>query len=434
MPNIFSHPAYPVSDNYSVVGYNLQVSRAKGNTNSGSSVVSGAGSVTVTPVSMTNITLNAFLDIEPGTANYESVQVTAVTSTTFTATFTLAHTAGFVIQSKAVSPAYYGPWQTIQTAYTQNLSIYDAGGHKFDLYRVQPIVQQYAGFPNQGPKIYLDYSKAFYAWTPLYDAQISSLIDHFRLNFIDDIGVRSTDSTVVTESTGQGVMPFITDANTARFYLSFLPNTDPIKFREFDLMIMQGASPATASPMVPYQDYFPNLDGGFIDFATNPAANNYLRVEYTRVEFTDDECRKAILNAVSELGLFGITDQTYNVIASNNYFYLQQPLPNRDLAQIVLMIAQKNLLGSRILSSFKASEAWKDGRIEYTADPSRSIQAGTAWHSDLRDQINMAANNYIINTRQYFSRGEFDSFFDNSGMLYPPFSVYNVFNYMSWWI
>lgn len=432
MATVFSHPSFPTSDSYSVVGYNLIVSRAKGNTLSASPVSSGTH--TVTPASMANIKNGSLLTINAGATDMEIVSASNVSGSTFDATFAQAHTGPFYIQSDSLAPNHFGPWLPLQTNYVNNLAIVDMGGSAQDLYRVQPILQANVDTTSPGPMITLDYSRAFHSSTPLYDAGVSALIDNLRTNFLKDNAIKSTDSTIITESTGQGVMPFITDAATSRFYLSFLPNADPVKFRDTDCLVFAGANSAAAVAMSPYKDFYANGQGGYIDFASIPSANSYLKVEYNSFNYTDDECRSMLTNAVSELSLYGITNQNYGLTSSFNYLALNKPLPDRDVAQIVCAIARKNALGAEIHSTFKSSESWKNNGIEYTADPSRSIQAGTGWQDVLNRQIHEMANNYIINTRQYFSRGEYDSFFDNSGLFYPPFSIYNVFNYMSWWL
>lgn len=61
--------------------------------------VSAPGSVVITPNSMTNITTGKQLVVEWDDSHAETVVVTATTSTTFTATFTQTHNAGFKIHS-----------------------------------------------------------------------------------------------------------------------------------------------------------------------------------------------------------------------------------------------------------------------------------------------------------------------------------------------
>lgn len=74
------------------------------NTNSGSSTVAAPGSATITPVSMSGIKVGVSLQCaNVGGGNAETVQVTATTSTTFTATFASTKTAGFTITSKGPS-------------------------------------------------------------------------------------------------------------------------------------------------------------------------------------------------------------------------------------------------------------------------------------------------------------------------------------------
>ncbi len=74
-------------------------------TDSGSSAVPGAGAATITPTSMTGIVVNLALTCDTG-GSQEVVIVTAVTATTFTATFATAHAAGFAIVSTAIGAVF----------------------------------------------------------------------------------------------------------------------------------------------------------------------------------------------------------------------------------------------------------------------------------------------------------------------------------------
>lgn len=330
-----------------------------------------------------------------------------------------------------LAPSYYGPWVAVPgyTNYTNNMDIVDPAGSQWDLYRVQPIIVNNG---NTTQPLVLDFSRPFRASTPLYDTQISAYIPTFRQSWLDDAPVAQVESTIATESTGPGAAPFITDADTSRYFLAFLPNAEPVKFIAESTVVWAGLDSQSAVPLAPYQDYYPHGEKGYIDFATNPPLDSYLRVEYQQVRFTNDEVRNMLVNAISDLSLYQING--FATMDSWNLTYMAVPLGQRDLGELVCAIGQHNLLSANILSAFQRSEAWKDGSVEYTSDPSRSIQAGTAWHTDLKQTIREKANSYIINNRQYFSRGEFDSFFDNSGIFYPPFSTFNVFNYYSWWL
>jgi hypothetical protein len=331
-----------------------------------------------------------------------------------------------LVKSAAVSgaPSYFGPWTAVSgyTGYTSNLDIYDPSGDTWDLYRVQPIV----ALPS-GPNVSLEFSRPFTKDTKLYDGQISSVIDHFRRSYLNDYPIPGTDATNVFESTGLGAAPFLTNGATSRFYLSFIPNTEPVKFRPETTLVYAGSP---VSPLVPYSDFYPNGNRGFIDFKNVPSTDSYLKVEYEAVTYSDDEVRAMLVNAVSSLQKYGISD--YQVGTSWNLSYLINPLPNRDLADIICEIAQHTLLSGQIFSSFQNAEAWKDGSIQYTADPSRSIQAGTVWHTDQEDKIKRHCNTWIQENRTYFARGEWDSFFDNSGIFYFPFGPWD--NYGRLWL
>lgn len=428
--NLFSFPAFASTGQWTVTGYNIYKSAALGNTTS-TNAVTVAGSSTITPVSMAGIAVGHTLQCDtPGSAAYEEVVVTAITSSTFTATFANTHVAGFLIQDKASSPQYYGPWTPLSgyQGTTSNLDIYDAQGAYWDLYRVQPLITITSGnISTVGPM-----SRPFFAWQPLYDSQISALLEHFRQAYVNDPGVNVQDSTVLTESTGTGTFPFITDAQTSRFIPSFLPGADPIKFVSEEVKVFNGTNSSTALAMAPYYDYYPNGDAGYIDFKNNPALNSYLRVEYRQVKYTNDQCRNVILNGVSGLSHYGING--FAVYNSNNLYYLATPFPNRDLAELVCEIGSLNMLQAITLSSIESSESWKNKDVEYTSDPSRGIQAATLFASQKKEMIRQKANNWILSTRSYLTRGEYDSFFDTTGVL-PVYTLFiSNFNMFGYWL
>jgi hypothetical protein len=373
--NLFSHPAFQVAGNYTLVGYNLFKSAANGDG----------------------------------------------------------------------SPNPYGPWtavsgynsgSTTSAGYLNNTNIVDTDGSYFDLYRVAPVITV---TPENGSPVTtsLPQSRPFYAWQSLFDMSISQLIDHFRRNWLTDTGVDVTESTIPTETSGATVMPFVTDPNTTRMFLSFLPNDDPIKLIADNVQVYLGATKSAASMLTPYSDYYPSEAGGYIDFQTAPPSNYYLQVQYTKVKYTNDDCRSALLNAVSSLSLYGING--YGVAVSNNLYYLGANIPNRDLGDMICQIAYRNLLNADFKDSLEGAESWKDGKdgVEWTADPSRALQAAQGRIADLETDLRRRATAYILNTRKYTSRGEFDSFFDVSGVL-PVYSLIvagaNIGGAIGWWL
>jgi len=346
-------------------------------------------------------------------------------------------TVGYnVVVSRAVAnaPAPMGTYVALSgyTGTTSNLNIYDATGGPLDLYRVTPIIN-ITGGPS-GVVFDTAQSRPFYATQPLYDIQISALLDNFRQSYARDIGIPLTDSTTPTEGTGSNVMPFITDAATNRFYLSFLQNDDTIKLLPNPL-VYAGANKGAAVSLVQYTDFFVNEIGGYIDFKVTPALNSYMRVEYTKVNYTNDELRNLMLNSVSMLSHYGING--YQVNNSNNLYYLVTPFPSRDLAELVMMISFKKIIDQQMSSDLATAESWKDGKVEWSADPGRALQAAASRLSDLEPEITARCNNYIYNTRTYMSRGEFESFFDVSGVL-PVYSLIvagaNIGSSMGFWL
>lgn len=348
-------------------------------------------------------------------------------------------TVGYNLYKSAAlanTPQYYGPWVAVTgyQGYTKNTDIIDLSATYWDLYRVQPMVQ--VTLPNGTTQtVNMPASRPFFYWQPLYDVQISMLLDTFRSRFVNDIPVSRTDSTNPAEGSGGAVLPFMTDAQTTRMFLSFLPGDEPQKVIDSTVQVYTGASLAGAVALNPYVDFFPSDKGGYVDLASAPNVGDYLRVEYEAVRFTNDELRSVLLNSISALSNFGING--YQVLTSNNLYSLATPLPNRDLADIVCQIAYLNIVNAQVQYSFEHAEAWDDGKTKYTADPSRSIQAATMHISNQQEMLRHQANSYILNTRNYISRGEFESYFDVTGVL-PIYALIvagtNLAGAMGYWL
>ncbi len=122
--------------------------------------------------------------------------------------------------------------------------------------------------------------------------------------------------------------------------------------------------------------------------------------------------------------MYGVTGNTgYGVVQSNNLLQLTQPLPDRDLGEILMMIASKKLVHQEVSQGLESAESWKDGKgVEWSADPGRAYTAGVTLGSDSEEQIINKCRNYIYNNRVYIGRGEYESFFDVSGVL-PTYSL-----------
>lgn len=313
-------------------------------------------------------------------------------------------------QSGAGAPQPTGSYTTLASGVTSNLNYYDASGKSNDLYRVTPVINIIGG--PSGVVFDTAISRPFFATQPLYDIQISALLDAFRMSYVRDQGIPLTDSTIPTESTGTNAMPFMTDSVTTRFFLSFLQNDDPIKVQSSSVLIYEGATkPGTL--LTPYVDYYVSENGGYIDFAVAPTSTNYLQVQYNKVKYTDDELRNILINSISNLSLYGLTGKTgYGITQSNNLLQLITPLPDRDLGEILMLISAKKLVQQEITQGLEAAESWKDGKgVEWSADPGRAFTSGQAMAEQFEYEIINKCRNYIYNTRNYYNYGEFSSFF-----------------------
>lgn len=111
--------------------------------------VAAPGSVAITPASMANITIGMILNISHGTGTAEDVVVSAITSTTFTATFANTHSGTYNICSykgtflKGITVNKTGT-SDIFTLYNGNPNAYYAGtttavGTPFALFNVAAV-------------------------------------------------------------------------------------------------------------------------------------------------------------------------------------------------------------------------------------------------------------------------------------------------------
>lgn len=86
--------------------------------NTTSSTTISSGSQVVTPASMANIQLNSLLVFSGGTGSTETVVVTAVTGTTFTATFANGHSGAYTIVCNNIASMTFNAAGVTAAAYT----------------------------------------------------------------------------------------------------------------------------------------------------------------------------------------------------------------------------------------------------------------------------------------------------------------------------
>lgn len=104
------------------VAYNINQKRAGAaliNTTA-STAVGAAGSVVITPASMANIAVNSVINLSGGTGTAEQIVVSAVTPTTFTATFANTHSGTYNLVSAPLATVTFGNG-TNAAAYTPYL-------------------------------------------------------------------------------------------------------------------------------------------------------------------------------------------------------------------------------------------------------------------------------------------------------------------------
>ena len=86
--------------------------------NTTSATTISAGAATVTPASMANIQVNSLLVFSGGTGATETVVVTAITGTTFTATFANGHSGAYTIVCNNIASMTFNAVGVTAAAYT----------------------------------------------------------------------------------------------------------------------------------------------------------------------------------------------------------------------------------------------------------------------------------------------------------------------------
>ena len=86
--------------------------------NTTSATTISASSMAVTPASMANIQVNSLLYISGGTGTAETVVVTAITATTFTATFAQSHSGAYTIVCNNIASMTFNATSITTAAYT----------------------------------------------------------------------------------------------------------------------------------------------------------------------------------------------------------------------------------------------------------------------------------------------------------------------------
>lgn len=331
---------------------------------------------------------------------------------------------GYQVQSctpTAGQPVFTGTWTDIPgSPFTSNKNIIDTtsgASSTATQYRCRPIRQVTVG----GSPVTLDtpYSRVFTAQTALWDALFTRImLPYFRNIVLHDDGVAQTNGTVVTETLGAGNGLIIPDGVKTRFQLQYVFNDDPIKILDYYINVVKIPLNGSQVAMNIDQDYSVDVRRGMITFATPPAATDYLRIDFRKVDFANDDLLLALGSGIDSLSHYGLSG--YSTQNQNNLTTIGQSL-NKDLMDIICMVAMMNMREGLTEQALRSTYAWRDGGVNVDPFPSRAMEFLVAKLQVSASMIQQRVNGYISGTNNYITRGDFDLTFDLAQMT--PFSI-----------
>ena len=129
-----------------------------------------AGSMAVTPASMTNISVGQLLTLSGGTGATETVTVTSVVpGVSFTATFVNGHSGAYLIQSANLASINYNATSVTETAYkphqlpdpTNNIAVISTAVLPGDVLTLQRVSSDATGLASPAVSVSLEYGSTF---------------------------------------------------------------------------------------------------------------------------------------------------------------------------------------------------------------------------------------------------------------------------------
>lgn len=355
---------------------------------------------------------------------------------------------GYNVQSLTPSngaPTLLGTWNTITgSPFASNLGILDVNGTVNTMYRVQPIRQ--VTINSTTYTLDTPWSRPFLPTQTLYDGYVTRfLLPAMRFTYLHDEGVSQSNGTNNLEVTGAGQGTWAPDGEQTRFPVQYVIDDDPVKildYPSFNMTYLTGGT--TAKTMTVDVDYTVDLRNGVVTFALPPAADDYIRFDFRRCDFVNDDLLQALNGGVNSLSHFGLNGFQFN--SNYNLQVLNTAIPNPDLGEIISRVAVWNMRGGQTEAALRNTMAWRDGGASADPAPSRAleflVQSGVEQEKQIRRQV----NSLIRLTTLPIGRGEFDMQFDMT--QYTPigasmfqqlsyaggYGVGNTSSFYSWWL
>jgi len=356
--------------------------------------------------------------------------------------------AGYEVQSCAPVSGmamFTGIWAAVTgSPFASNSNILDPAGTTTAQYRARPVRQ----VTINGTTYTLDtpWSRPFFYDTPVYDAQLTAiLLPTLRFTYLGDTGINQTNGTTLMETTGPGQSLWTPDGKTTRFQLQYISNDDPIHVMDTLFRLIKVPKGGSQVGMVADQDYQVDVRNGVVQFQTAPAPTDYLRFEFRKCDFFNDDLLLGLKSAVGDLGNFGLAG--YSLHKENNLYSLNQPLANPDLGEILCKIAVRNLREGLTEAALRSTMAWRDGGVSVDPVSNRSLQYVVQKLEVSDTHIQKQVNAYNRSNTRPLVRGDFDMQFDMTQMspvsisMFQQFSAYSGYGgagvggfYMPFWL
>lgn len=354
---------------------------------------------------------------------------------------------GYQVQSCAptnAEPLFTGVWSDITgSPFASPNNIVDIAGTYSTQYRVKPLRQVTVSAVNY--TVDAPFSRPFTQDTILYDATITrQALPMFRMVFLKDGGTPQTNGTVLQENTGAGNGLWAPDGSTTKFNLQYMADDDPIKVLDNLYNLVWQDSTGAYKSAVPDVDYWVDIKNGVVQFKVAPAATDYLRFNFSRCDFNNDELLPALQAGVNGLSAYGINGYQFN--QENNLLTLNQQFPSPDLIRLVCLVAVVSAREGGTEAALRSSMAWRDGGASIDPYPSRALEFFVQKMQVSAQEVRNAANAYIRGNTMPRIRGDFDMMFDMSQMAPISASMFNQFAsygysgssmggfYYPWWL
>ena len=325
---------------------------------------------------------------------------------------------GYEVQSSVATPGqpvFSGVWTDLIgspfTTPNNILDINDASTTEGTRYRARPVRQ----VTYNGQTVTLDtpWSRTFTASSFLYDFPFTRfLLPYLRQVFLKDEGMAQTNGTVITETTGAGNGLIIPNGVQTRFPLQYVFNDDPIKLLDsfFTVTKAAGNGPTTGQPyaLVMDEDYSVDVRNGIVSFKTAPLPDDYIRIDFRKVDLVNDDLLSALTTAVNSLSHFGLSG--FYTSNENNLVSLGTAI-NQDLMDIVCLVAMFNMREGLTEQAMRSTLSWRDGGINEDPFPSRAMEFFVEKIPTTQKSIQQRVNAYIRSSTTPIGKGDFDLMF-----------------------